>query len=76
MKDFPEDLDVFKKGAWGIMWHPIHGWAMLTPHDKEGAIVPDEALAMTAVFIRLQKDRDFLEENLDMFTKGALPGGD
>lgn len=72
-KEAPQQMDEFRKGAWGIMWNPDYGWALLTPNERESVVVPDEALAMTAVFIRLQKSDGFLEENRDMFLNGKLP---
>ncbi len=52
---------------WATIWSPDKGWLFLVPGDKNipDGIVPDEALALTAAFLRLSREPEFVEECLD-----------
>ena len=48
--------------AWAITWHPDEGWSLLAPEVHETTMIPDDAMALTAVMLRLQSDAEFRME--------------
>lgn len=62
---------VLPTDGWAIIWHPETGWSLVTPNPKDPtAQVPTEALALTACFIRLSRDGDFIGDMSEEFVGG------
>ena len=54
--------------SWGVLWHPDQGWALLTPGEGNTPDpVPEEALALTAAFLRLEREPEFRDEMAEWF---------
>jgi hypothetical protein len=51
---------VIPEGSWGVLWHPETGWSLVTvPRSKQKTQVPEEALALTMAFIKLEREPDY-----------------
>ena len=53
---------VLEKNSWAAIWHPEHGYSLMTPKMEPDAAVAPEALALLGAFIRLDNDPEFRQE--------------
>lgn len=62
-----DDKTVLPKNAWAVVFEPGEGIYLLTPNADDDSIVPAEALALSAAFIKMTNDHEFYQSLIDFF---------
>lgn len=56
---------VLDKDAAAIIWSPKQGYFLKIPNMEGGQDVPEDILAITACFVRLEREPDFRRECIE-----------
>lgn len=55
------------RGDAALVWSPETGFSLMVPDYPDDHQMADEILALTAVFVRIDKDAEFRKEMADWF---------